>query len=113
MTTTIFFITSGNNSTCSEFEFKCNNPVSGAVQKCIRRDLVCNKVPDCPNGSDEPLHCGVNECARVEDNQCGHKCVDTAESYKCECNPGYKLMPDGKACADVNECEEIPGMIRS
>ena len=82
------------------------------MQKCIRRDLVCNKVPDCPNGSDEPLHCGVNECARVADNQCGHKCVDTVESYKCECNPGYKLMQDGKACADFNECEEIPGMIR-
>ncbi len=66
-------------------------------------------MSDCPNGSDEPLHCGVNECARIEDNQCGHKCVDTKDSYKCECNPGFKLMADGKACEDVDECAEIPG----
>ena len=32
MTIYSLLITSENNSTCSEFEFKCNNPVSGAVQ---------------------------------------------------------------------------------
>ena len=62
----IFFFTDANNSTCSENQFQCKT--AGIVQlgnkKCIPYDLVCNKENDCPDGSDEPLHCGVNECAR-------------------------------------------------
>ncbi len=70
---------------------------------------MCDKESDCPDNSDEPLHCGVDECRKVEDNGCGHSCVDTKESFRCECRPGYKLMPDGKACADVDECTEVAG----
>jgi low density lipoprotein-related protein 2 len=61
--------------------------------------LVCNKVVDCPGekdkliSSDEPLHCNVNECAKVELNQCGHKCIDTPTGFHCECNKGYKYVP--------------------
>lgn len=70
---------------------------------------MCDKENDCSDGSDEPLHCGVNECLRTEDNQCGHRCLDTKESYKCICNEGFKLMADGKACGDIDECKELPG----
>ena len=60
------FFSDANNSTCSENQFQCKT--AGIVQlgnkKCIPYDLVCNKENDCPDGSDEPLHCGVNECAR-------------------------------------------------
>ena len=70
---------------------------------------MCDKTPHCSDNSDEPLHCGKNECARVEDNGCGHNCIDTKEGFECYCNPGYKLMPDGKACQDINECTETPG----
>lgn len=41
-------------------------------------------------------------------NQCGHRCVDTPTSYYCECNPGYRLLDDGKACEDIDECMETP-----
>lgn len=74
---------------------------------CIDSQLVCNKEPDCADESDE-LHCYVDECARIEMNQCGHKCVDTPTSFYCECNPGYKLLADGKACDDIDECIETP-----
>ena len=70
-------------------------------KKCIPYEKVCDKSPDCADSSDEPLHCGRNECLRTEDNGCAHTCVDTKESYTCECNPGYKLMDDGKACAGI------------
>ena len=53
-----------------------------ADKKCISYDLVCDKTPHCSDNSDEPLHCGKNECARVEDNGCGHNCIDTKEGFE-------------------------------
>ena len=91
-----------NSTQCAEGEFQCRN------KKCISYDLVCDKQDHCGDDSDEPLHCGQNECARVEDNGCHHKCVDTKDSFYCTCNPGYKLMEDGKACMDIDECVEMP-----
>lgn len=91
------------NTTCpNPKDFMCANG------NCIDSQLVCNKEPDCADESDEPLHCYVDECARIEMNQCGHKCVDTPTSFYCECNPGYKLLADGKACDDIDECIETP-----
>lgn len=78
------FFSDKDNSTCTPNQFKCNNG------KCIDYHLVCNKESDCEDDSDEPLHCNVDECAKVETNQCGHKCVDTLTGYYCECNTGYK-----------------------
>lgn len=72
------------NSTCTTGQFTCTNG------QCIDYHLVCNKVSDCSDESDEPLHCNVDECAKVEIHQCGHKCIDTLTSYYCDCNQGYK-----------------------
>ncbi|XP_048506028.1 low-density lipoprotein receptor-related protein 2 isoform X2 [Athalia rosae] len=91
-----------SNNTCTPGEFQCK---SG---DCIDAHLVCNKEPDCADESDEPPHCNVDECAHVEMNQCGHKCVDTLTGFYCECNQGYKLLDDGKACADIDECIDTP-----
>ncbi|CAA9998006.1 unnamed protein product [Nesidiocoris tenuis] len=92
-----------DNTTCPQGQFQCTNG------QCIDYQRVCNKVADCTDESDEPLHCNVDECTNVEVHQCNHKCVNTLTSYYCECNPGYKLLEDGKACTDINECTEIPG----
>ena len=97
-------MTDKNSTSCGKDEFQCRRG-----KKCIPYDKVCDKESDCSDGSDEPLHCGVNECLRIEDNQCGHRCIDTKESYKCFCNEGFKLMADGKACVDIDECKEVPG----
>ena len=69
---------------CDPGEFKCQNG------ECIDLKLVCNKVSDCKDDSDEPPHCNVDECAKVEINQCGHKCINTMIGFECACNVGYK-----------------------
>lgn len=99
----LFIASKGRNTTCpNPKDFMCGNG------NCIDSSLVCNKEPDCADESDEPLHCGVNECERVQMNQCGQKCVDTPTSFYCECHTGYKLLADGKACDDIDECIETP-----
>ena len=81
---------SGKNSTCADGEFQCRGVFQS--KQCIPYSKVCDKQTDCTDGSDEPLHCGVNECARVQDNGCGHRCIDTKESYRCECNQGETIF---------------------
>lgn len=92
-----------NETTCSGAQFKCNNG------QCIPYERVCNKQVDCEDLSDEPAHCNVDECAKIELNQCEHKCINTLTSYYCECNEGYRLMKDKKACEDVDECTQLKG----
>ncbi len=89
--------------TCSGGQFRCK---SG---QCITYERVCNKQIDCDDGSDEPAHCNVDECAKTEINQCEHKCINTLTSFYCECNEGYRLMKDGKACEDIDECNSLKG----
>uniref|UniRef100_M3YMQ2 Hemicentin 2 n=1 Tax=Mustela putorius furo TaxID=9669 RepID=M3YMQ2_MUSPF len=37
---------------------------------------------------------------------CQHACRNTEGSYQCLCPAGYRLLPSGKNCQDINECEE-------
>ncbi|XP_032334547.1 hemicentin-2 isoform X3 [Camelus ferus] len=46
----------------------------------------------------------LDEC-RVR-NLCQHACRNTEGSYQCLCPAGYRLLPSGKNCQDINECEE-------
>ncbi|XP_037653920.1 hemicentin-2 [Choloepus didactylus] len=46
----------------------------------------------------------LDEC-RVR-NLCQHACQNTEGSYQCLCPAGYRLLPSGKNCQDINECEE-------
>lgn len=71
-------------SRCAADQFRC------ASGQCVNATAVCNKVSDCADDSDEPAHCNVDECARVELNQCAHKCTDTPTGFTCGCNEGYK-----------------------
>uniref|UniRef100_A0A4W3JWV4 Hemicentin 1 n=1 Tax=Callorhinchus milii TaxID=7868 RepID=A0A4W3JWV4_CALMI len=46
----------------------------------------------------------INECENKE--ICQHDCKNTPGSYQCLCPSGYRLMTNGKACHDVDECLE-------
>ncbi|XP_072034880.1 low-density lipoprotein receptor-related protein 2-like isoform X2 [Amphiura filiformis] len=88
--------------TCAPHEFQC------ASGQCINKDLLCNKQQDCNDRSDED-RCGINECEELVSNQCEYNCVDTTNSYYCECLQGYTLNEDQKTCRDIDECTETMG----
>ncbi|XP_012576655.1 PREDICTED: hemicentin-2 [Condylura cristata] len=37
---------------------------------------------------------------------CQHACRNTEGSYRCLCPAGYRLLPSGRNCQDINECQE-------
>lgn len=40
---------------------------------------------------------------------CDHgRCVNMEGSFRCVCDPGYRLGPDGKHCIDIDECIHNP-----
>ncbi|XP_010176901.1 PREDICTED: hemicentin-2, partial [Mesitornis unicolor] len=46
----------------------------------------------------------LDECQMLP--QCQHQCRNSPGSYRCICPPGYRLLPNGKMCHDVDECAE-------
>ncbi|XP_078604169.1 hemicentin-1-like isoform X2 [Branchiostoma floridae x Branchiostoma japonicum] len=47
----------------------------------------------------------VDECAAPR-SKCQHECHNTVGSYQCRCPVGYRVMPSGGTCQDINECIE-------
>ncbi|EMP34679.1 Hemicentin-2 [Chelonia mydas] len=60
----------------------------------------------CPSGFTRRngLCTDLDEC-QVR-NLCQHECRNTEGSYQCLCPAGYRLLPNGEACRDIDECAE-------
>ncbi|XP_070175147.1 uncharacterized protein [Littorina saxatilis] len=69
------------------------------------KGYICNGT--CPTGFifDNDACLDINECANASKCTNG-ACVNTAGSYVCSCDAGYRLGSDGITCRDVNECAE-------
>lgn len=39
---------------------------------------------------------------------CEYNCMETSRGIRCTCPPGYQISPDGRKCADVDECQMQP-----
>ncbi|XP_055343328.1 low-density lipoprotein receptor-related protein 2-like isoform X2 [Paramacrobiotus metropolitanus] len=89
--------------TCAHDQFHCDAPNGTAV--CLPLSKVCDHHNDCKNGTDEGFGCKLAEKECEKNNgQCSHKCNLTPAGRKCSCPHGYVLYPDGRACADIDEC---------
>ncbi|XP_043119083.1 latent-transforming growth factor beta-binding protein 1 isoform X3 [Puntigrus tetrazona] len=52
----------------------------------------------------------IDEC-QVRPDICGAGiCYNTADSYKCICDDGYRIDSEGTTCVDVDECAESPSL---
>uniref|UniRef100_A0A7N4Q1K5 Matrilin 4 n=2 Tax=Sarcophilus harrisii TaxID=9305 RepID=A0A7N4Q1K5_SARHA len=49
--------------------------------------------------------CGADPCIDGT-HGCQHLCVSTPESFRCDCNPGYRLAPNNKSCSAIDHCAE-------
>lgn len=49
------------------------------------------------------IYTDIDECQ--DSSICPQKCNNTAGSYKCACNHGFKLENE-KDCVDINECPD-------
>uniref|UniRef100_A0A8C0W6M1 Fibrillin-3 n=1 Tax=Castor canadensis TaxID=51338 RepID=A0A8C0W6M1_CASCN len=103
----------GGTCTNTEGSYKCQCPsgheLTAQGTTCEGEHAtspVCNSVPTHPTFRP---HSYINEC-QVQNGGCDIYCVNTEGSFRCSCSQGYSLMPDGRACADVNECEENPSI---
>lgn len=45
-----------------------------------------------------PQHADIDECADKNMSACSQICINTAGSFRCECEKGYFLEDDGKTC---------------
>ena len=48
--------------------------------------VLCSDVDECGNG----------------DHFCDQVCINTEGSYKCDCQPGYRMQLDGSTCRGAN-----------
>ncbi|XP_033114121.1 uncharacterized protein LOC117114557 [Anneissia japonica] len=60
---------------------------------------------NCPSGLEgNGFKCyDYDECTEGN-NQCEQECINTLQSYDCNCFSGYELLPDKTTCMDVDEC---------
>ncbi|XP_059840950.1 latent-transforming growth factor beta-binding protein 4-like isoform X3 [Hypanus sabinus] len=100
------FVANSQGTDCTDID-ECLNELVCPNSECVNSIGSFHCLP-CPTGYQiRDRKCtDIDECARGA--TCGEAgmCVNTEGSYRCRCNPGYRLRADGNQCADINECFE-------
>ncbi|KAG8000028.1 Fibulin-7 [Nibea albiflora] len=89
-----------------------NDPAFSRRPRCAQvnraQHCSCDAGFHMSGTSDNSICQDVNECEVYRLDQggklCVHECVNVPGSYHCSCPSGYKLLPDGRSCEDVDEC---------
>ncbi|XP_062375256.1 fibulin-7 isoform X1 [Sardina pilchardus] len=89
-----------------------NDPAFSRRPRCAKVDQAqhcsCDAGFHMSGTSDNSICQDVNECEVYKSERggqlCVHACVNVPGSYRCSCPEGYRLLPDGRSCEDVDEC---------
>ncbi|XP_076020346.1 uncharacterized protein LOC143011376 [Genypterus blacodes] len=76
--------------------------------ECVDPSLVCNRVTNCADSSDEGAGCAQRNCTSPSAPQCDHHCVGTPSGPRCYCASGFRLLSSGVSCVDIDECNSMP-----
>ncbi|KAJ8007522.1 hypothetical protein DPEC_G00118370 [Dallia pectoralis] len=87
---------------CAKNLYRCG---SG---ECVSLSLLCNRITDCPDSSDEGPGCSTHNCSSPGSPTCHQRCVSTPHGPRCGCAAGFQLQANGLSCVDVDECEVLP-----
>ena len=72
-------------------------PDTASSDVTVETTMETTATPTTQEPTTNPPIVLVNECT-VRNGGCEHTCVDTVDSYYCECNNGYALEEDAHTC---------------
>ncbi|XP_074017166.1 hemicentin-2 [Numenius arquata] len=77
-----------------------------ALRRVAKATGLGDRGPPCPTGfiKRNGTCSDLDECQML--NLCQHECRNSPGTYRCVCPPGYRLLPNGKTCHDIDECME-------
>ncbi|KAM7538217.1 hypothetical protein Aperf_G00000076045 [Anoplocephala perfoliata] len=84
----------------------CEDGVNCIYGRCVNNHCACRQ-----GFTGDRCDRDIDECNGESgaESRCEQRCVNTPGSYKCECDPGYELKPDGYSCRrspTVSNCRE-------
>ncbi|XP_065064748.1 uncharacterized protein LOC135690976 [Rhopilema esculentum] len=105
-----------NGRTCSDID-ECGLHYHGCQHNCnnFRGGFYCSCRSGYRLNNDNRTCSDINECTEYHLSRgglnstisgCTQNCHNVIGTFRCSCNPGYKLASDGKTCYDVDECLE-------
>ncbi|XP_049320138.1 latent-transforming growth factor beta-binding protein 1 isoform X3 [Astyanax mexicanus] len=89
-------------------------PMEPAYPEVVEKTSPAAPVAILPSSASQDISptqlAEVDECI-VSPQICGPGfCYNTAESYRCICNEGYRLDDEGNTCIDIDECADSPDL---
>uniref|UniRef100_A0A336K111 CSON005259 protein n=1 Tax=Culicoides sonorensis TaxID=179676 RepID=A0A336K111_CULSO len=86
----------------------CKNKPGGYLCSCppghaINKDQRCEDINECESYKDTVCE-DIDECREIP-GLCHQRCINYWGSYRCGCEPGFKLNENNRTCDDINECE--------
>ncbi|XP_038049226.1 prolow-density lipoprotein receptor-related protein 1-like [Patiria miniata] len=96
----------GVSCSTADKEFQCppNQVRCPGADFCISATKVCNRVPDCPGGTDEGALCLPANARKCALRTCEYRCVETILGASCYCKEGYQDV--NGTCSDIDECSD-------